>query len=92
MIGKHWGSVDKFVQDFNARAAGVQGSGWCWLGYDKAMGRLVIETTPNQDPLVTKARGVDGIHNARLAALISSVAPPPPTPSLTAPRASARRA
>ena len=29
----------------------VQGSGWGWLGYDKAAGRLAIATCANQDPL-----------------------------------------
>ena len=29
----------------------VQGSGWGWLGYDKAKKQLVVTTTANQDPL-----------------------------------------
>ena len=32
----------------------VQGSGWGWLGYSKDSGKLVLETTANQDPLSTK--------------------------------------
>lgn len=55
MIDGQWGSLDKMVSEFNAKAAGVQGSGWGWLGYDKSKDRLVIETTANQDPLATKA-------------------------------------
>jgi hypothetical protein len=31
----------------------VQGSGWGWLGYDQAKGRVAIATTANQDPCVT---------------------------------------
>eukprot|EP01042_Synura_sphagnicola_P005313 gene5313-6776_t len=34
----------------NATVA-IQGSGWGWLGYDKANDKLVITTLPNQDPL-----------------------------------------
>ncbi len=29
----------------------VQGSGWCWLGYNREHERLEIATTANQDPL-----------------------------------------
>ena len=29
----------------------VQGSGWGWLGYNKASGKLAIAACPNQDPL-----------------------------------------
>ena len=31
--------------------AAVQGSGWGWLGYDKAKGEVAIATCANQDPL-----------------------------------------
>nr|GMC96629.1 superoxide dismutase [Mn], mitochondrial [Ipomoea batatas]GMD00541.1 superoxide dismutase [Mn], mitochondrial [Ipomoea batatas] len=37
----------------SAEGAAVQGSGWVWLGLDKELKHLVVETTPNQDPLVT---------------------------------------
>ncbi|KAI9300550.1 Manganese/iron superoxide dismutase [Cunninghamella echinulata] len=30
-IDKQFGSFDNFVKEFNAAAAGVQGSGWAWL-------------------------------------------------------------
>jgi len=53
-IQKEWGSLDAFVSKFNAQTAAVQGSGWGWLGYNKAYKRLEIATTANQDPLVTK--------------------------------------
>ena len=29
----------------------AQGSGWGWLGYNKASGKLAIAACPNQDPL-----------------------------------------
>ena len=32
-------------------SVGVQGSGWGWLGYDKANSKLAVTTTANQDPL-----------------------------------------
>lgn len=34
----------------------TQGSGWGWLGYNKATGRLEISTMPNQDPLAITVR------------------------------------
>lgn len=30
-IEKTWGSLDKFIEKFNAQTAAVQGSGWGWL-------------------------------------------------------------
>ena len=36
----------------NAATAGVQGSGWGWLGYNTATAKLEIVTTANQDPLL----------------------------------------
>lgn len=36
---------------FNAAAVGVHGSGWCWLGYNRATDGLEIATCANQDPL-----------------------------------------
>jgi hypothetical protein len=37
-----------------------QGSGWGWLGYNKASGALDIVTCANQDPLAAKVRGPQG--------------------------------
>ncbi len=51
IIDKEFGSFDKFVEKISAAAVGVQGSGWAWLGYNKANGRLEITTCDNQDPL-----------------------------------------
>eukprot|EP00753_Platysulcus_tardus_P010200 PLAT2520.1.p2 GENE.PLAT2520.1~~PLAT2520.1.p2 ORF type:complete len:223 (-),score=35.23 PLAT2520.1:143-775(-) len=48
-----WGSFDKFKQEFNTTTAGIQGSGWGWLGVNPSSKRLEITTTPNQDPLLT---------------------------------------
>jgi Fe-Mn family superoxide dismutase len=46
-----WGNLEALQTQMSAATVGVQGSGWGWLGYDKAADRLVITSTPNQDPL-----------------------------------------
>ncbi len=51
-IQKNFGSMDAFIEKFNGKAAAVQGSGWCWLGYCKEMKTVVISTCANQDPLL----------------------------------------
>lgn len=43
-LAEKYGSFDKFVEEFNAKALGVFGSGWAWLQPD-----LTIITTANQD-------------------------------------------
>jgi Fe-Mn family superoxide dismutase len=32
-LNREFGSIEKFIEKFNAKAALVQGSGWCWLGF-----------------------------------------------------------
>ncbi len=34
-IKEEWGSVENFIEFFNTRTAGIMGSGWGWLVYDK---------------------------------------------------------
>nr|AFD50703.1 manganese superoxide dismutase [Salicornia europaea] len=53
-IDSHFGSLEALIQKMNAEGAALQGSGWVWLGYDAQSKKLVVDTTPNQDPLVTK--------------------------------------
>lgn len=53
-IDTNFGSLELLIQKMNAEGAALQGSGWVWLGVDKELKKLVIETTANQDPLVTK--------------------------------------
>ena len=48
-----FGSVESFIEKLSAAAVAVQGSGWGWLGFNKAAGKLVIATCANQDPLST---------------------------------------
>lgn len=50
-INKDFGSFDNMKAMLSAAAVGIQGSGWGWLGYNKAMKRLQITTCANQDPL-----------------------------------------
>ena len=53
-INQNFGSLDALIEAMSARAVGQQGSGWAWLGYDKARRRLTLCTCDNQDPLSTK--------------------------------------
>jgi Fe-Mn family superoxide dismutase len=60
-VEKSFGSFDTLRQRFSAAAAGVFGSGWAWLVAD-ASGRLVVETSPNQDnPAMAGRRPVLGL-------------------------------
>ena len=52
-IDSAFGSFEAFKTKFSATTAAVQGSGWGWLGYDAASGKVVIQTCANQDPLST---------------------------------------
>ncbi|KAF4352770.1 hypothetical protein G4B88_010170 [Cannabis sativa] len=53
-IDTDFGSLDALVKKISTEGAALQGSGWVWLALDKELKKLVVETTPNQDPLVTK--------------------------------------
>lgn len=53
-LNNEFGSLQNFIDKFSARAVAIQGSGWGWLGYDKANNRLIITTCANQDPLSTQ--------------------------------------
>ncbi|CAO1619462.1 unnamed protein product [Sympodiomycopsis kandeliae] len=50
-INSQYGSLDGLKKKFNAAALALQGSGWIWLGYSE--GKLDIQTTKDQDPLLT---------------------------------------
>jgi len=52
-IVRDFGSVEKFKETMNTKTAAIQGSGWGWLGFNKATRKLEIVTTPNQDPLLS---------------------------------------
>lgn len=53
-IQKDFGTLESFIEKFSALTTGIQGSGWGWLGYNKALGQLVMTTCANQDPLSTQ--------------------------------------
>lgn len=53
-IAKDFGSDSAFIEEISAKAVAIQGSGWAWLGLNKAKKRLEIATCDNQDPLSTK--------------------------------------
>jgi Fe-Mn family superoxide dismutase len=48
------GSFDKFKEQFSAAAANRFGSGWAWLSLDG--GKLIIESTANQDSPLMEGR------------------------------------
>lgn len=50
-IGTAFGSYSAFQEKFSKAAGSVFGSGWAWLAI--ADGKLQIETTPNQDSMLT---------------------------------------
>jgi Fe-Mn family superoxide dismutase len=52
-IESQWKTLENFKTTLSAASAGVQGSGWGWLGYNKGTDRLEVLTLPNQDPLST---------------------------------------
>ncbi len=54
MIEKSLGGFAKFKEDFSKAAAGVFGSGWAWLVFEKES--LEIITTPNQDSPIMKGQ------------------------------------
>ncbi|KAG8891361.1 hypothetical protein FRB99_003649, partial [Tulasnella sp. 403] len=51
-INRDFGSQKEFIDQFNAKTAAIQGSGWGWLVLNKSTKRLEIVTTPNQDPVL----------------------------------------
>ena len=53
-INQDFGSLDKLIEQLSAKAVAIQGSGWGWLGFNKAKNKLEIATCENQDPRSTK--------------------------------------
>ncbi|KAJ1965569.1 Superoxide dismutase [Mn], mitochondrial [Dipsacomyces acuminosporus] len=48
-IEQQFGSLDTLSGQVNAKTAAIQGSGWGWLTFNPASGRLDIIATANQD-------------------------------------------
>ncbi|GAX24421.1 superoxide dismutase, Fe-Mn family [Fistulifera solaris] len=46
-----FGSLDAMKAELSAKSIAIQGSGWGWLGYNTATGRMEVATCANQDPL-----------------------------------------
>lgn len=53
-IDSTFGSYEKFKEEFSKAAATRFGSGWAWLSVDG--GKLVVESTPNQDSPLMEGR------------------------------------
>jgi len=53
-IDSTFGSLDAFKEKFSNAAATRFGSGWAWLSVDS--GKLVVESTPNQDTPLSEGR------------------------------------
>ena len=61
-IDQSFGSFDKFVAQFKAAAAQVEGGGWAWLVYEAAAKQLlVIQEEKQQDMMLTGCRPILGI-------------------------------
>merc|ERR1712072_892002 len=50
-IERDFGSLDSLKEKLSASTVAVQGSGWGWLGLNKAANKLQIAACANQDPL-----------------------------------------
>lgn len=53
-INKRFGSLDGLIEKMTADTVAIQGSGWGWLGLNKAKNCLTVVTCANQDPLSTQ--------------------------------------
>lgn len=53
-IDAELGGFEKFKTDFSAAAVNRFGSGWAWLSVDN--GKLLVESTPNQDSPIMEGR------------------------------------
>jgi Fe-Mn family superoxide dismutase len=53
LVTERFGSFAALKAAMNAGGAGVQGSGWVWLGYNKATAKVEVAACANQDPLST---------------------------------------
>jgi len=53
-INNDFGSLQNLIDQLSAKSVAIQGSGWGWLGFDKAHQRLTLATRDNQDPLISK--------------------------------------
>jgi superoxide dismutase, Fe-Mn family len=63
-ISGSWGSFEKFIADFSAETAAIQGSGWGWLVYNPQTNGLEFRASFNQDFITEQApAGIVPIFN-----------------------------
>ena len=55
-ITSTFGSFAAFKEQFSKAATTRFGSGWAWLSYDAKAGKLVVESTANQDTPLSEGR------------------------------------
>ena len=80
-IDSELGGFDKFKEAFSGTAATRFGSGWAWLSVDG--GKLVVESTPNQDsPLMEGRTPILGLERlgACLLSQVSKIVDPTTCP------------
>lgn len=51
-----FGTFAAFKEQFAKAAATRFGSGWAWLSFNKKEGKLIVESTPNQDTPLSEGR------------------------------------
>ena len=55
-ITSTFGSFATFKEQFTKAATTRFGSGWAWLSYDKKAGKILVESTANQDSPLSEGR------------------------------------
>ena len=55
-INSTFGSYASFKEQFTKAATTRFGSGWAWLSYDKKAGKIIVESTANQDSPLSDGR------------------------------------
>ncbi|AXX95602.1 superoxide dismutase [Arcobacter ellisii] len=57
-LTKAFGSVDKFKEEFTAKAVGHFGSGWAWLVQDENQDLKIVTTINAQNPLTNNLKPI----------------------------------
>ena len=55
--------MENFIKTFSAQTAGIMGSGWGWLVFNKKTGKLNMRMTKDQDLISDVARNSSPILN-----------------------------
>ena len=75
-IDSELGGFDKFKEQFTNSAITRFGSGWAWLSVEKS-GKLVVESTPNQDNPVHDRQDANSGRRRVGARVLSELSKPP---------------